>query len=403
MWLAWAALRLFGVMALNGGFPYNRTFSSNGDVGFYYVWSNYLWHGQIPYRDFPMLYPPGILPVLALPPISYHLYRAEFLVTVLIVDALIFWVLYRSGRPVGAVMWMVAAPLLGPIFWARLDIFVAGALVTAVLCTESNRYAWAGFWIAFAGLLKLWPIVLLVLLLRVVPREHWRRFLGSAGLTLALGVLPFMAAGGTYNLAQVVQIQSGRGVEIESVFAAPLYVMRSLGHAVPIAQYAALEFTGRLAAAVSDLSEWVFGIGILLLLAKALRNRAPRPDSSGWLLLLAGAVILTSKVLSPQYLVWVAAAVGLMIDRVAARAKVFLLVSTALLLVTSQTQFPFGFRRLVAASPVASLLSVIHAVTVVIFAVAVYHAVAGRGVTPVGARHDEPPVAKLVSRNVADG
>jgi hypothetical protein len=389
LWLAWAALRLFGVVALNGGFPYNRTISSNGDVVIYYVWSGYLWHGQIPYRDFPLFYPPGIVPILGLPPASYHVYRAEFLIVVLLIDALVFWALHRSNRPVGAVVWMVGAPLLGPIFWARLDIFVAGALVAAVLATESGRHRWAGFWIAVAALFKLWPVVLLLLLLSVIPRDRWRRFLGSAGATLALGVLPFMDAGGTRNLARVAQFQAGRGIEIESVFAVPLYILRSLGHSVPIARHAAMEFTGSLGALVADLSGVAFAVILVALLAMASRRRAPHLDASGWLLLLVAAVILTSKVLSPQFLVVVVAAVGLAIDRVE-RGKVFLLVSLGFLLLSTQAQFPFGFRQLVEASPAALPLSAVHAATVVVFAIASYRAVAVRDAPSIGSTHDSP-------------
>jgi hypothetical protein len=382
MWLIWAASRLYGLFAIRGAFPYNRTFQSTSDIHVYGFWADLLWHGLIPYVDFPMVYPPGILPMIALPFISPSAFTAEYLSAAFVVDALVLLALYRSGRPLGAWIWLFGAPLLGPIFWCRLDIFVAGALVAGLLCIETRRFAAGGAWLAWAGLIKLWPFVLPLLLLRIVPRDKWRRFVGATGAVTAFGLLPFMDLGGTRNLFDVLQIQAGRGVEIESVFAVPLFALRSAGHLEPIVVRTSVQFTGAASTVVAALATTVFAAALLMCFVKAFRNRNPRPDAAGWLLLVSVAVMVTSKVLSPQYLVWVVGAVALRIDNTVHKGR--LLVATGLLLLATQAQFPFGFLRLAHATKWALPISAAHAAVVVTFGF-----VAFRSAIPSPADHPE--------------
>jgi hypothetical protein len=361
---------LYEYFAVHGAFPYNRTFPSYTDVYLYGAWAHFVWQGLIPFRDFTVFYPPGILPIISLPSPSGSVYAAEFIAAAFIVDALVLQMLYRSGRHVGAAAWLFGAPLLGPIFWSRLDIFVAGALVAGLLCIESERYSCSAVWLVWAGLIKLWPFVLIVVLLRVVPRDKWRSYLTSAGGVMALGVLPVLDLGGTRGLWGVLQTQTVRGVEIESIFAIPLYIWRAAGHHIPIVEASAIQFSGPAGAVVADVSTAAFGCVMLLLVARAVRNRDPRPDATGWFMVISLAVLVTSKVLSPQYLVWVLAAVALRVDT--ARRQTSLLAATALLLLMTQAQFPFGFLQLATATRWALPLSVVHGVVLVIFAVVAY-------------------------------
>ena len=373
-WLGWALLRLFGILALlHGIFPYEHAFSSSSDLYSYAQWSHDLWSGLLPYHDFALVYPPGVIVFLGLPPVSTGVYIAEFLSVALVADALIFRALYRSGRSLGAVLWMIAPTALGPIFWARLDIFVAAALVAAILCIERRRYAWAGILLAGATLVKLWPAVLIVLVLRAIPRRSWRRFLLAATGTLVVAVLPLMALGGGAGLWHSLRSQATRGVEYESVFALPLYALQTAGHFVPIVFGLSVNFAGPAADHVATVSDAVFVCALVFCLWRALTGRSPGADAAGWLLLLATAIVLTSKVLSPQYLVWVSAAVALVVDR--ASHGIRLAVVTVLLLVATQVQFPLEFYQMVLGTDLGLPLSALHAIVVVFFAAIAYRSV----------------------------
>jgi hypothetical protein len=258
--------------------------------------------------------------------------------------------------------------LLGPIFWCRLDIFVAGMLVAAVLSFEKRHFGWAAFWIAWAGLIKIWPLLLLILLYRLVPPERRRAFAAMGPGIATVVVLPFVILDGLSGLWHVVQEQAGRGVEIESIFAVPLYLLKATGfHVLVVYRTASLEFGGSADSVVAATSTCLMALAVAYLLWRGLIKPIARWDVARWLLLVVVLMLLTDRVLSPQYLVWTAAAVALVIDR--CQFPLRLAGATALLLAATQWQFPFGFRTLMAGTDLALVLSAVHAVVLVVFAV----------------------------------
>ncbi len=383
VWLFWALTGLYGFAALHRVFPYQHAFESNGDVTSYFQWSLALWHGAVPYVSFFMPYPPGLLPIIALPPASLAVYQAEFFIAALAVDALVTRALLRSGRVAGAAFWVAAAPLLGPIFWSRLDIFVAGMLVAGVLAFERGRYTSASVWLAWAGLVKLWPLLLLVVLLPLVPRERRRSFVLPTLSLCAAAVVPFLAAGGAHDLWLVLRVQSGRGVELESLFALPLYVLRAAGGAAPVVLGASYQFIGSADWTVAAVSTVLLAAAVGYCLFRGLLRPPKGWTATHWLLLVVSLVLLTDRVLSPQYLVWGAAAVALFVARVPGRR--LLPVSAALLLVATQLQFPFGFPQLVLVTPIALPLSAAHAVALLLFGAVAIRAVHAKAAEPAGA------------------
>lgn len=403
IWLAWAVVRLFGFLGLRGIFPYNHTYPSDGDIALYWEWSSALWHGAIPYRTniFPyaLVYPPGILPALGLPPFSFAAYRVEFLIAGLVVDALILRALLRSGRKLGTFLWVISSLLLGPVFWCRFDIFVAGMLVAAVLAFERRRYGWASFWIVWAGLVKIWPLLLLILLFRLVPPERRRLFAGVGGGALAVGLVPFLAAGGAPGLWYVVQQQAGRGVELESLFAVPLYAISAAGHGLSIVLTStSFQFIGSADSVMAGVSTGLMAVAVIYLGWRGLVRPAEGWDAARWLLLVAVLLITTDKVLSPQYLIWTTAAVTLFVDR--CRWRLPVLVSTATLLVATQLQFPLGFPQLIYTTNLALPLSAVHGAVLVVFALITVRSIHARTLARDDAFIGRPTdMAELVARS----
>jgi hypothetical protein len=371
LWILWVLLQLIGFMALSRLFPYNHTFSSDSDIYLYWTWSSALWHGAILYHShlpLPVVYPPGILPVLGLPSFSFAAYRFEFLIAALVVDALVLRALLRSGRRVGSAVWVLASLLLGPIFWCRLDIFVAAMLVAAVLAFEKRHYGLAAFWIAWAGLIKIWPLLLLILVFRLVPLERRRAFVGIAAGMVTVCVVPFLALGGAHGLWYMVQQQAGRGVEIESLFAVPLYALSAAGYHVTIVHaMVSVQFAGTADSLVSAVSTVLMACAVAYLIWRALLRPVAGLDAARWLLLVVVLVLLSDRVLSPQYMVWTTAAVALFVDR--CRGRTALVSATTLLLVATQLQFPFGFAQLINNGGLALPLSALHGAVLVGFGI----------------------------------
>jgi len=378
-WLLWGALRIVGLLGLSGAFPYNRTVESNADISLYYTWPHGLWRGDIPYHPglLQQMYPPGILPFIGLPSFSHMSFQIEFLFAAFVVDALVMRALLRDGRRIGSVVWIFASLLLGPVFWCRFDIFIAAMLIAAVLAFEKRHYGRASFWIAWAGLIKIWPLLLLVLLYRLVPTERRRGYVVVGATIVTVCVTPFVVLGGTSGLLSVAQSQAGRGVEIESLFAAPLYILAAAGHHVPIIEATgSLQFAGPVEAVLASTSTILIAWAVAYLLWRGLVRPTLGWDAARWLLLVVVLLLLTDRVLSPQYMVWTAAAVALFVDR--CRWRQPLLGATALLLVATQMQFPFGYLQLEHSNGLALPLSAFHGVVFVGFVIIALRCVQGR-------------------------
>ena len=365
-WLVWSFTRLVGILGLHGLWPYHTAVSSGSDVNLYANWSWLLWHGSVPYRNFELLYPPGVLPLLALPARNPAGYAAEFVAVSLVADAAVFWMLRRSGRTRGMWLWVAAAPLLGPLFWARFDVFVAALLVAALVAMERRRFALAGSCIAMAGLVKLWPLVLIVIFLPAIGRASKRRFVISAGLTSAAFVLPVVGLGGGGGLYSLLRLESGRGVEVEALWALPLNLMHALHVGSAPASVTSWEFHGAASTGLVAASTLVLVVGLLWCSIGAAAWW--RPDAPTALLLIVTVVVLCAgKVLSPQYLVWAAAAVCLQLDRT--RRPGLLAGWAMVLLLVTQVVYPFELTSVVNGTVAGAAWTVIHALSLVGFAV----------------------------------
>jgi hypothetical protein len=149
----------------------------------------------------------------------------------LIADAYTFRALFRR-RPggLGAICWLVLPLTFAPTMWVRLDVFVAAALVGFVVAVENEPWRTAGACIAAATLLKLWPIVPVAVLWRIISRAGRRRLVASASVVLVAWVLPVVAWGGAGGLGWMLRYQATRGLEIESIWPLPAVFKQAIIH-----------------------------------------------------------------------------------------------------------------------------------------------------------------------------
>ena len=390
-WPLWMCTRLVAVCLIVGLISY-PALGTWGDVHLYAQWSAAFWHGSLPYRDWNLEYPPGALLVAILPHPSAAAFHFEFLAAALAADAVGLVLLRRTGRRVGAALWVFAALLLGPIFLTRLDIFVGVALVGAIVGLESKRYVLATVLVTFAGLLKLWPVLLLVFVFVAAPKPARRRVLAAVAATIGTFVLPVLAYGGSFRaLAWTLRFQQERGLEIESV-PAGMYYLRHLfgGSLVARPEYGTYQLVAGHTAAVQT-GCFVVMIGMLGMVAWRFRNHLV-PDCAGDFTLVCVAVLLlTSKVLSPQYLVWAVAALAVSLDKSPAKKSLIVWSSGAMLL--TQVLYPFAYFGLVRGSLPAAVSSVLHAVALVGFASVACRlgAASGRTQPALTEQHHLPP------------
>src|SRR6266516_3838510 len=198
---AFAAVALFVVSwtVLHTGFYTHKQIL---DTPLYQQYGNAIADGKVPYRDFDVEYPPGALPVFALPglaepghdqQVSPSFRRAfETLMWIcgavaLVAMALVLRGLRRGAASVwGALTFAALAPLaLGSVILSRFDLWPAAIVVLALAALVSGRLRTGHALLGLGITAKRYPAVLLPVALAFVWRQRGRR---EAGVCAALAV-----------------------------------------------------------------------------------------------------------------------------------------------------------------------------------------------------------------------
>src|SRR5690606_4358133 len=252
------------------------------------------------------------------------------------------------------------APALGPLLYARLDLVpavLAGAAVLAALTgSRRSRKGMAGILAGLGCLAKLFPVIVLpALLLRKGGRLA---LVAGFAVTLAAGLGLTYLAVGSERLTSPVTWQQDRGLQLEAVPALPLLVASTFRPGTWWTDYSdhlAMEIFGPAVPTMMTVAMIATGIavGILAVLwFRGLRLPASSRAAVAWLVVATVCLVLvTNKVFSPQYLIWLAAALAAL-GMVAEDAEVWRVGRLFLLMcVLTQCFYPTLYRFLTALEP----------------------------------------------------
>jgi hypothetical protein len=235
-----------------------------------------------------------------------------FVCIMLALDAVFTVLLWRAARPetrLSAVaVWAGFVPLLGAITYVRFDLVPAVLAAVAVLWI-SRRPALSGAAVGLGAAVKLWP-ALLVLPLLGRPSSRRRVLLGFIVAGFGLAALS-LVLGGWSRLVSPLGYQSGRGLQIESVLATPVMVLWGAGSAaykITLTKYHSWDITGPGAGVLATGTTVATALGLLFLAWLAFRVVKHKVTDQATIALLAlvttAVMMITNKVLSPQYLIW---------------------------------------------------------------------------------------------------
>jgi hypothetical protein len=287
-----------------------------------------------PFHMLPLEYPPLTLVLFSLPlfaPLPY--YQLIFALMMALTSVLIYQLLLRYG-PRGAALAFALYMLISVLVTAegRFDLVPAALTLLCLIAAERKHWTFAYVALAFGFLLKIYPILLLPTLFIAEQQDVQRFYMPPKSLTLKslpgaiwhtlqrmhrwrwkntlifsailLGVTAFFALF-DFQGAVLSQLSyfANRPMQVEATGSTLLWLGRLLGFPVHIEfTYGSVNMVSALGGAVSLLFEVLLVLGYMYILLLQWRGKLDLVQACIALLLV---FIVTGKVFSPQYLIWI--------------------------------------------------------------------------------------------------
>ncbi len=274
---------------------------------------------DIPLHSLPREYPfLNLIPFsLALIVPSYW-YQVAFAFWMAVVAVIVYAVLarFRSRRAAIAFALYLVTGCWGTAL-GRFDLVPAALTLFAVVCAARKQWNWAFMWLAWGTLFKFYPVILLPPFLLAQQMEihktgakwiSWRRWqpLGvfAALCVVVMGISLFLSIGGTIDQ---ISYFGDRPVQVESLSASLIWIASRLTHHTLVygKTFGSLNILNvpSLASKIGLGGTLLLGAGLLYIYWLQWRGKIQLAAASLLTLLI---VMITGKVFSPQYLIWVA-------------------------------------------------------------------------------------------------
>ena len=290
---------------------------------------------------------------------GFEQYLQWFAGLMLLLDAVVATSLFRRHNAKGALVWILFTGACGPIMYFRFDLIPAALVAWACTLLVVRPYL-AGALVAAGAAVKLWPAMLALPLLTPNPLRRGAgraRLVGFLVAGVALGMSSLIVGGWTRSISPLVW-QSRRGLQMESVPATPLMFLRTFtdNDAWPVflSEWNALELQGPGVGLLLQTST-LLTVGWALLTAvlswrllRHFRSQSPASHEAMLLVVLASvlATIVANKTLSPQYILWLAGPLAVLVmSRSSEWLRVPLRLASAILIIVAgltQYTYPWG-------------------------------------------------------------
>jgi hypothetical protein len=357
------------------------------DTPIYQRYGDAIADGHVPYRDFQLEYPPGALPVFALPSLlrsqdgDLDGYRAGFEAEMLVCGALtlafMLAILLSLGagrvRTGAALGFAALSPfLLGSVMLSRFDLWLAALVTGSLAAFVAGRHRIGAGVLGLAVSAKLFPAVLVPIAAVWIWRRRGRRealvCLGVFAAVVCLCFLPFVVIA-PHGVWHSLTTQTSRPLQIETLGAGILLVAHAVGGLAITMRpsHGSQNLAGSAPDALAVVQTVLQAAALLLTWiwfarGPVTRERLVRASATA-----VCAFVAFGKVLSPQFLIWLIPLVPLVRGRRGLAGT--LLLATALVL--TQVWFPFRYWDLALRfDPTASWLVLVRdLVLVALFAV----------------------------------
>ncbi len=367
-------------------------------IGLFFDFSSDIMHGQLPYRDFVLEYPPFALFFFILPRLftaKYLTYAILYQTEVIIFLIIGLWIFYDISRRLDRQPWKLMTVYtlgvlaIGPITGNQFDVFPAILVLLALYLFWLNRHIAAWAFLALATLTKIFPAVIAPLFLIYYLRNRQNRLIWQGLLTFALVslaiLLPFLIISPT-SLWSLYEYHAQRGIQIETTYSSAFTLAHLLGWVNVKASFnfGAWNIVGAPENVIAGVSTFL----LLIFLVSTywyvyFRNHSGQINimtlgTYSFLIILI--VLITSKILSPQYLIWLVPLLPLVVGKWRYAVWVMFPIAGALTYVL----FPHIYRQLINFTTTAIIVLAIRNLLLILMAL----------VTVLSLRTVQEPVAK---------
>ena len=385
-WVSVLVVLVMGTLLMAGGsFAFMLPHT---DAAKYHCYAAAFWHGganypadpscdflagyasSLPFQTLPKEYP-----ILSLLPFSLTLLapvqwdQVAFGLWMVAVAAGLYWYLGRVG-PRGASLEFASYLVLGGWGTAagRFDLIPAALTLFCLVAAVRGRFLWAYCWLALATMLKLYPILLLLPLFLAEQRAdrgpllRWCRLAGvGAFAAICAGLLLVSVLLTVQGALSPLRYFTGRPIQIESLPASIMWLASFIGF--PICsdfQFSSLSIydqvhgvctalPGQAPGPLTDLLSPLFLVltlaGVAWVTWMQWRGKLTIQQAFIGILLV---IILTGKVFSPQYFIWLAPLVAYVMGFESTWLALWCLVS---LLTTVVYPYLYGVKPIITEAP----------------------------------------------------
>lgn len=350
---------------------------------------------------------PWVYPLLAWAPIlvsnvlGTEALPLVWMLLVTALDAVAFRLLLTVPRGhVLALSWLALQLALGPVALARIDTVAVAVSIIGIAVLRRGRPGLAAAAFTAAAWMKVWPGVLYLALL-IARRERLRVLVAGAAVSVA--VLAVAAMLGSEHALSFLTQQEDRGLQIEAVAATPYMwlIGGDQAHVYFDREIWTYQVDSDGVGMVAALATPVLVGAVVLLCAIGVLavRRSHGREAVVWLAVaLVASMIVTNKVGSPQFVLWLTVPALLLAELGARRHWIGVGAIGAVSLAT-QLQFPWTYDWLVVGDPGAVLLltvrNVLH-VAILVGAVVMLLRAARRGPFAVSGEERRQQVADAV-------
>lgn len=265
------------------------------------------------FRNLPFEYP-----LLSIIPFSLGLiaptawYQVAFALWMLLLAAIIYFILYKT-RSMGAGIAFAFYLVVGN--WgsaaARFDLVPAALILGSVILAGRGKWNWAFALLALATMIKFFPVLLVIPFLIAQQKqlsEKWYSWHRWRALTLYIGICVITTlVSFSLNITNTINpflYFFGRPIQVESTPATLIWIGKFLGFPIKIVQsYGSVNIVSKINNNISIFSTVCLVGGLLYTFWLQWRGKLDIYTASMLTVLI---IIVTGKVFSPQYLIWIA-------------------------------------------------------------------------------------------------